>query len=105
MGTRFSIVHDFDCDAATYWEIFWDEAFNVEMYAEMQCRRTVLAQRDEGESRVRDQEVCPERDLPAVLRKLVPEGSLRYREHGVWKKPAGPLEVDIKVPPAGDRFL
>jgi len=104
MGTRFSIVHDFDCDPATYWDIFWDEAFNADQYARMRCGRTVLAQHDQADRRVRDQEIRPQRDVPAILRKLIPQGALKYVEHGVWKQPAGPLEVDIKVPAAGARF-
>src|SRR5437762_2662789 len=102
MGTRFSIVHEFDCDAATYWDIFWDEAFNADQYPKLGCGRTVLAQRDEGETRFRDQEVRPERDLPQVLRKFA-SGALRYVEHGVFQKPSGPLAVRIEVPTLRDR--
>jgi len=104
MGTRFSIAHDFDCDPATYWDIFWDEAFNADQYAQMSCGRTVLVLREEADRRLRDQEIRPERDVPAVLRKLIPRGAVRYVEHGTWKRPVGPLEVDIKVPAAGERF-
>jgi hypothetical protein len=105
MGTSFSIVHDFECDAATYWEIFWDEEFNQQMYAEMQCGRTLLGQKEEGGRRIRDQEVRPDRDVPSVLRKIIPGGALKYVEHGVWRQPGGTLEVDVKVPAMGDRFV
>jgi hypothetical protein len=103
MGTHFSIAHEFDCDAATYWEIFWDPAFNADLYPKLRCERTLLDQRDEDDTRVREQEVRPERELPSVLRKFM-SGALKYVEHGVFKKPAGPLEVNIKVPALGSRF-
>jgi hypothetical protein len=60
--------------------------------------------RDEPDRRVRDQEIRLERDVPSLLRKFVPAGALRYVERGVWKKPAGPLDVDVEVPAIGDRF-
>lgn len=104
MGTRFSIVHEFDADPATYWEIFWDEAFNADQYARMHCGRQLLLLRDEEAQRVRDQEIRPERDVPAVLRKILPKGALRYVEHGVFAKPAGPLDVRVQVPTLGERF-
>ena len=104
MSTRFSIVHEFDCDGATYWDIFWDEAFNGDQYPKLGCGRTLLLRRDEGDTLVRDQEIRPERDVPAVLRKIMPAGALRYVEHGVFKKPSGPLDVVVKVPALGERF-
>ena len=103
MGTRFTIVHEFDCDAATYWDIFWDEAFNVDQYPKLGCVRTLLLRRDDGDTLVRDQEVRPERELPSVLRKFM-SGALKYVEHGVFKKPAGPLDVTVKGPALGERF-
>jgi hypothetical protein len=104
MSTRFSIVHEFDCDASTYWEIFWDEAFNVEQYARMKCGRTMLKQEVQGELRLRDQEIAPDRSLPAPLDKLVPQGALRYVERGRFQQPKGPMQIDIEVPRLGDRF-
>lgn len=103
MGTRFSIVHEFDCDAATYWEIFWDETFNQDQYPKLGCIRTLLLKEDKGDTLVRDQEVQPEREVPAILRKLI-AGALKYHEHGVFQKPLGPLAVDIKTPALGARF-
>jgi hypothetical protein len=103
MSTRFSIVHEFDCDVATYWQIFWDDVFNQEQYVRMDCERTVTRLEDEGDRRIRDQQVRPRRELPAIVRKIMPSGSLGYVEHGIWHKPAGPLEVEIKVPSL-DRF-
>ena len=103
MGTRFSIVHEFDCDAATYWEIFWDETFNQEQYAKLGCGRTLLLREDKGDILLRDQEIRPERELPAVLRKFM-SGALKYVEFGRFKKPSGPLDVTIKVPALGERF-
>jgi Protein of unknown function (DUF2505) len=103
MGTRFSIVHEFDCDATTYWEIFWDEAFNADQYPKLGCGRKLLLKEDKGETLIRDQEVSPEREVPAILRKFM-AGALRYHEHGVFKKPLGPLDVTIKTPALGERF-
>jgi hypothetical protein len=103
MGTRFSIVHEFDCDAQTYWDIFWDEAFNQDQYPKLGCARTLLRKEDKGETLVRDQEVAPQREVPMILRKFI-AGALKYHEHGVFKKPLGPLEVDITTPALGDRF-
>jgi len=103
MGTRFSIVHEFDCDATTYWEIFWDETFNVEQYQKLGCGRTLLAKEDKGDTLLRNQEIRPERELPSVLRKFM-SGTLKYVEYGVFKKPSGPLDVTIKVPALGERF-
>jgi hypothetical protein len=105
MGTPFSIVHDFDCDAATYWEIFWDDAFNAELYPATKCGRKLISQKDEGAVRIRDQEVTPERDIPAIFKKFLPAGAMRYVEHGVFKKPAGPHDVEVRVPTLGDRFV
>ena len=103
MGTRFSISHEFACDAATYWEIFWDEAFNQDQYPKLGCGRTLLRKEDKGDTLLRDQEVRPEREVPVVLRKLM-SGALKYVEYGVFKKPSGPLDVRIKVPALGERF-
>jgi hypothetical protein len=104
MGTRFSIAHEFDTDPQTYWDIFWNEDFMREMFEQMKCARKVLELRDEPDKKLRNQEVSPERDIPGVLKKVIPGGALRYIEYGVWQKPLGPLAVDIKVPAVGERF-
>ena len=104
MATRFLIVHEFACEPAVFWSIFWDERFNTEQYEKMQCGRKVITLRDEEKLRTREQEITPQRSLPGLIRKVLGDGAFSYIEHAEFEKPAGPLRLRVSVPRLGERF-
>jgi hypothetical protein len=101
---KFSITHEFDCDAKTYWEIFFDLDYQKDMYSGLKIKeRTVLLfEEDEREIRRRIK-IMPERDLPGALKSVL-KGDLGYIEHNVYHKGQDYMDVRIEPTLMKDRF-
>jgi hypothetical protein len=101
---KFTIAHEFECDPATFWEIFFDLEYQKEMYSGLKIKeRTVLLfEEDEHEIRRRIK-IMPERDLPGAL-KSVMKGDLGYIEHNVYYKGKDVMNVRIEPTLMKDRF-
>jgi hypothetical protein len=101
---KFTIAHEFDCNAATYWEIFFDLDYQKDMYAELGIReRTVLMFEEDDKEIRRKIKIMPERDLPGALKSVL-RGDLGYIEHNVYHKGRDVMDVRIEPTLMKERF-
>jgi len=86
---HFTLSHEFDCSADTFWDLFLDERFTERHYLEgvRFSEYRVVQQRDTPENIARTVEAMPRVQLPKAVAKLFGAG-LRYVEEGVFDKVA-----------------
>jgi len=83
---KFSIAHQFDTDAESYWEkVFFDREYNNRLYGkeglDFKAFEIVALEGNPGENRVRKLRTEPRSDAPMVVKKLIGD-SLTYTEDG-----------------------
>ncbi len=97
---HYTISDDFDTSIERYWQVFFDDTYNAELYRRLKVGREVLESKEEGEgdSRVlrRTLKLSPERDVPALVKKFV-KGAVVYTEQDVFTARTNSMEV-VTIP-------
>lgn len=94
--SHFKFVHEQNCDPARYWEVFFDEAYNLAIYKHVGTKeRKFLEMQDHGATKTWVLRVFPERDLPDFVKKLI-HGDLGYIEHATMDKAKNRIESRIE---------
>jgi hypothetical protein len=97
---RYTISDDFETSLEHYWQVFFDDAYNAELYKRLKVGREVLEvkQEGEGESLVirRKVKLSPQREVPALVAKFV-KGAITYTEQGVFTARTNTLEI-VTIP-------
>jgi hypothetical protein len=95
--TDVRIVHRFDCDETTFWRVFFDEAFNRDMYLKhLQFENWQIIERRETETVIsRTVAVTPKvGDLPGAVKSLIGD-NLSYREIGTFDKRTRHYQLNV----------
>ena len=97
MTTPFCFEHVFRAPSV---DVVFAAYFDAEQQLEQDraiaiAERDVIELADRGDELRRVCRVVPHRQLPALVRPLVP-GQLHYIEHVTWKRAAGVMEMDIR---------
>jgi hypothetical protein len=101
--TEFSIAHEFDTDADTFWRVFLDGKFLEEWYRSGGLIRHELSREDAGD-RVRVvSRYQAEKQPPALVRSLFGGKPFGYTETATFAKSAGRLEHTIEMSIMADR--
>jgi hypothetical protein len=97
---EYEIVDEFPTTPARYWEMFFSDAYNAELWKTLDIERQVVEFRREGEgdNQVihRVQRLTPKRDVPSALRRLVKD-AVSYEERNVWRARDNCMEV-VTIP-------
>ncbi len=96
---QFKIEDDFDTSVDTYWETFFDDAYNAELYRALDIQRTVVKVDDGGDIVRREILLKPNREVPKLFKKVM-KGSLEYTEFNEFDRARSVLKVRI-VPAFG----
>ncbi|MGB1276172.1 MAG: DUF2505 domain-containing protein, partial [Nannocystaceae bacterium] len=88
-----------DTSLDRYWEMFFDDDYNRELYRALDIDRTVLKVEPDGDVTRREVLLKPQREIPKLFKKIM-KGSLEYTEHNVFDRGRSLLEVRI-VPAFG----
>ncbi len=100
---KFNFGHDFDIHPEGFWQIFWSDDFNRELYRQLNMRsRQVLEQKDEGNTIRRSQKLDPTTPIPSWAASIIKDTS--YTEHDVFHKDRSSMDVRIEPSLAKDRF-
>lgn len=100
---HFKFEHDFDIDPNGFWDLFFNEEFNVVLYRELKTKdRKVLVNKEENGIVKRDVKLTPERDIPSVFKSLV--GDMSYTERDVFDRAKSEMKVIIDPAFLRDRF-
>ncbi len=97
---RYTISDDFDTSLEHYWQVFFDDAYNAELYKQLRVGREVLEVKQEGEGEAlvvrRKVKLSPQREVPALVAKFV-KGAITYTEQGVFTARTNTLEI-VTIP-------
>lgn len=84
---KFTVRHEINCNADTFWKVFFDKEFNEKLYRESLGfpEFNILDQRDTETTIVRKVTGQPKMDMPGPVAKLL-GSNFRYTEEGTFNK-------------------
>lgn len=84
---KFTITHEINCDADTFWKVFFDKAFNEELFKKELGfpKYDVVEQRETDTEIVRKVAGTPKMNMPGPVQKLLGSG-FSYSEEGRLNK-------------------
>jgi hypothetical protein len=84
---KLMLNHEINCDADTFWKLFFNQDFNVAMYKQGLgfTEFQVLEQRDGDRETFRKVHASPKVEMPGPLAKMF-GGGLKYTEEGTFDK-------------------
>jgi hypothetical protein len=115
---KFTVTHEINCNADTFWKVFFDKTFNEELFRKALGfpEYSILEQRETDKETFRKVSGQPKMDLPGPVAKLFGSG-FRYTEEGrldkatqiwSWKMTPSTLaeklrnEGTMRIEPIGD---
>ncbi len=101
--TDFSIVHEFDTDAETFWRVFFDEHHAAAFYGSIGVVRTELRRDEDDDSLVVIARYSSERQLPGFVRKILGNRELGYVETLTYRKREGYAAQHVEPSIAAER--
>jgi len=100
---NFTVSHDFDISAQGYWDLFWSDDYNTDLYKQLNMRtRTVLEQKEEGNTLRRTQKLEPSLNVPSWANSVIKDTG--YTEYDVYHRDRSEMEVRIEPQMMKDRF-
>jgi hypothetical protein len=101
---KFNITHTFECTPETFWEVFFSEEYQKDMYSGLGIKERTILKCEEDDQQIRRQiKIMPERDLPGALKRVI-KGDLGYIEHNVFYKGKNSMDVRIEPTLMAERF-
>src|SRR5437899_2227982 len=84
---KFTLTHEINCDADTFWKVFLDKAFNEALFRQglKFPRFDIVEQRETDTEVIRKVSGEPKMDLPGPIQKLLGNG-FSYTEEGKLDK-------------------
>lgn len=101
---RHELVHEINCPAARMWELYFDDAFNVQMYCEgLRFPKCETVEKVERNGILhRRMVMVPNVQVPKPLAKLFGD-RVGFDEIGDWDKAAGVFRWKIILAALGDK--
>lgn len=97
---NYTITDDFDTSIERYWQVFFDDTYNAELFKRLKVGREVLEVKREGEGQDlvvrRKIRLSPEREVPALVKKFV-KGAVTYTEENVFTARSNSMAV-VTIP-------
>ncbi len=84
---NFTVTHEINCDAETFWKIFFDKSFNERLFKDVLGfpEFTILEQNETDTQITRKVSGTPKMTLPGPVTKLL-GNNFRYTEDGTFNK-------------------
>jgi hypothetical protein len=100
---HYRIEHPYDIDPNGYWEMFFSDAYNDELYKELRMtNRKTLELKDEGNIIRRVQQMTPPTDIPSIFKSVIKDTS--YIERNVFYRDKSVMEVIIEPQMLKNKF-
>ena len=104
MTTNKRMEHDIACSPARLWELYFDDAFNIEMYERgmgfPSCK--IAEKRDDGKVLHRRMVMIPKVQLPGAVAKIVGD-KVGFEEIGDWVRSEGVFRWRLVLAAFGDK--
>ncbi len=110
---KFTITHEINCNADTFWKVFFDRNFNENLYKESlgYVEFTITEQRETDSEIIRQALAKPKMDFPGPVAKLFGSGyrctevSRLAKSTKVWKVKLTPSTMADKIREEGSMRL
>ena len=100
---QFSFSHEFDTTPEGFWAVFWDEAYNTELYRALAIKeRVVVKDSEENGVRRRSQRLEPSVPVPGWAASVLKD--LSYTEHDVFHRDRSSMDVTVEPVMGKERF-
>lgn len=100
---NFSIVHEFDTDVKSYWDLFLSPPFTEALMSALKMKNYKLIKReDDGTTFRRSQSMEPTVALPGMFASLVP--NLGYTEHDTLVWSTNTMKIAIEPATMKEKF-
>lgn len=94
---HYKIEHEFDCTPQTYWEVFFSDEYNKDLYAALKMKEwKIVSFNDDGKTIRRVLRATPQRNMPAILTK-VGVSDLTYESHETFHKERSVMDIEIRM--------
>jgi hypothetical protein len=87
---KFTVTHEIHCNKETFWKVFFDQQFNLELY-KTHLRFPefrIIEQQDTATEIIRKAAGTPKMDVPGPIAKLL-GSNFSYQEEGKFNKATG----------------
>lgn len=92
---HYKFDHEFDCDPKTFWEIFWSQEYNDDLYTQLDIpQREVIELKDDGKVLKRVWKLSPRVDIPSVLKSIIKDTGYTETDH--FHKERSSMDVVIE---------
>ena len=99
----FAFAHEFDVDPEGFWQIFFSEPYEKELFRRLKMRSyTVLERKDEGVLYRRVLKLDPEMEIPSWATSVVRDPG--YLEHDLLHRDRSVMDVTIEPLMMKNRF-
>ena len=100
---HFRFEHEFDIEPKAYWDLFFSEPYNVDLYKQLKMRtREILEVKDEGKTMKRSVRLTPDEDIPAAFRTVIKDTS--YVEHDLLHRDRSVMDVVVEPAMMKNKF-
>jgi hypothetical protein len=100
---HFRIQHDFEIDAASYWEMFFSADYTEELYRSLKMRDwKILDEHDDGKTLRRTVRMTPAQQVPTIFQSVIKDTS--YTEHDIFHRERSSMDVTIEPAIMRDKF-
>jgi hypothetical protein len=100
---EYRIEDIFDVSAQAYWDIFFSDEYNAELWPALDIQREQLKLEKTGEGKdlviLREQRLTPKREVPKVLQTLV-KGAITYVEKNTYRAADSAMKT-VTIPSFG----
>ena len=97
---EYSIEDEFETTVDAYWEMFFSDEYNAELWPhiDVEYERLEFRREGEGDGQVihRRQRLTPKREVPRALKRIVKD-AISYEEQNVWRRAQSSMSV-VTVP-------
>lgn len=104
---QYTIADEFDVSAQRFWELFFDEDYNRELWKHLKVgyERLEFDRKGEGSDLVitRKLRLAPERELPSIMQKFV-KGTLSYEQSDRYAATDGKMTSKSQPSVAADKI-
>ncbi|MSP61936.1 MAG: DUF2505 domain-containing protein [Myxococcales bacterium] len=100
---HFRFEHEFDIDPKGFWEFFFTDEYNRDLYAALKMKEwKVVEQEDDGTTLRRSLRVTPSSSMPSVLQKVISDQT--YTERDVFHRAKSSMDVVIEPAMLKNKF-
>src|SRR3954469_8445639 len=99
---HYRFEHEFDIEPKAYWEMFFDENYNKELFTNLKITRNVILFKDDGSTIRREVKCTANKETPAAFNSVVSDMS--YAEKNVFYRDRSEMEVVIEPAVMKNKF-